>query len=130
MAPTLHHVPKTISSPIVQCLLELDVDGEPVVVHEMTFAELKRDDHLRINPMGTAPAFHDDDLVLWESGAVLDYLLERYDQDHKLHPPCLCKASSPADMADRAKYLQLKQYIIATVYPFVASLFVHSLKPH
>ena len=28
----------------------------------------------------------------------------------------------------RAKYLQLKQYIIATVYPFVASLYIHSLR--
>jgi len=30
---------------------------------------------------------------------------------------------------ERAKFLHLQQYIIATVYPFLASLFLHTLKP-
>jgi glutathione S-transferase len=130
MAPTLHHVSRTISSPIVQCLLELDVVNKPVVIVEKEFSDLKLPSHLAINPMGTSPAFQDGALILWESGAVLDYLLERYDPTFRLHPPPITDASSAAEIAKRAKYLQLKQYIIATVYPFIASLVIHKfIKP-
>lgn len=129
MPPTLHHVPRTISSPIVQCLLELDLVDKPIVIVEKGFADLKTAAHLAVNPMGTSPAFQDDGIILWESGAVLDYLLERYDSVHyKLHPPPIVGSSTSADdIAKRAKYLHLKQYSIATVYPFVASLAVHKL---
>ena len=127
MQPTLHHVPRTISSPIVQCLFELDVVGKPVRIVEKGFADLKKPDHLAINPMGTCPAFQDDSIILWESGAVLDYLLERYDSDYKLHPAPITQSSTSEDIAKRAKYLQLKQYVIATVYPFIASLVIHKL---
>jgi glutathione S-transferase len=130
--PTLNHVPRTISSPIVQCLLELDLVDNPIAVHEINFSDLKTDEYLATFPMGTSPSFRDGDLILWESGAVLDYLLERYDGEQRLHPRSVAggaMASSPEEVARRAKYLQLKQYIIATVYPFIASLFIHTLKP-
>mmetsp|Transcript_24091 Transcript_24091/g.45801 ORF Transcript_24091/g.45801 Transcript_24091/m.45801 type:complete len:234 (-) Transcript_24091:147-848(-) len=127
MPPALHHVPRCISSPIVQCLFELDVVGKPVVVVEEGFADLKTPEHLAINPMGTCPAFQDGSIILWESGAVLDYLLERYDTDYRLHPAPITPSSTPDEIAKRAKYLQLKQYVIATVYPFIASLVIHKL---
>jgi glutathione S-transferase len=94
--------------------------------------------------LGTSPVLHDDelDVTIWESGAIIDYLLELYDTEHKLHPPPpppppspsnMCPAGDPAKIVAqqqqaRAKYLQLKQFIIATVYPFVASWYIHSLK--
>lgn len=130
MAPTLYHVPRTISSPIVQILLELDVVDKPVVVKELSFADLKSKEHLAINPMGTSPAFRDDDLhvTMWESGAVLDYLLERYDSQNQFWPASTDESSTPEQIMARCKFLQLKQYIIATVYPFIASMYIHSLK--
>jgi len=124
MAPTLHHVPKTISSPIVQVLHELGLVPDHINVNTLTFDDLKKDSHLAVNPMGTSPAFQDGDIIIWESGAVLTYILERFDLEHKLHP-----APGYPSFRDRAKFLQLQQYIIATVYPFVASLFIHTLKP-
>jgi glutathione S-transferase len=120
MTPTLYHVPKTISSPIVQTLLEIGLVGSNIQVETISFADLKNPSHLAINPMGTSPAFKDGDTILWESGAVLNYLLETYDKEAKLYAP----PGSPK----RAKYLQLQQYIIATVYPFIASLYIHTLK--
>lgn len=131
-SPTLYHVPRTISSPIVQVLSELKAvpgcDGErddSVTIETLTFAQLKTPEHLARNPMGTSPAFVDESngIAIWESGAVLSYLLEVYDPDYKLHP----SPSSPR--LERANFLHLQQYIIATVYPFVASLFIHTLKP-
>lgn len=138
-SPTLYHVPKTISSPIVQCLLELDLVDDPVNVEEMSFGDLKTDSYLAINPMGTSPAFMDDEegIVMWESGAVLTYILERYDNDYQLHPPPTSVAGGDGGggidrkmlMRTRVKFLHIQQYLIATVYPFIASLFIHSLKP-
>jgi len=79
MAPTLYHVPKTISSAIVQTLVELDLVGGSsyvVKVETLAFSDLKTPEYLETNPMGTSPAFRDGDTILWESGAVLNYLLE------------------------------------------------------
>eukprot|EP00538_Stauroneis_constricta_P011688 CAMPEP_0119555902 /NCGR_PEP_ID=MMETSP1352-20130426/7989_1 /TAXON_ID=265584 /ORGANISM="Stauroneis constricta, Strain CCMP1120" /LENGTH=344 /DNA_ID=CAMNT_0007602761 /DNA_START=118 /DNA_END=1152 /DNA_ORIENTATION=+ len=126
--PTLYHVPRTISSPIVQCLLELNLlTTGHVRVEEISFADLKTPSYLQINPMGTSPAFRDDDddVTMWESGAILDYLLEEYDEQHLLHPG----TSGSSSRKVRANYLQIKQLIIATVYPTVAKLFLQTLKP-
>ena len=126
MSPTLYHVPKTISSPIYQSLIELGVANKDVAVKTLTFPDLKKPDHLARNPMGTSPAFTDEanGIAIWESGAVLTYLLEEYDTEFKLHPQ-----PGKATKKDRATFLHLQQFIIATVYPFLASLFIHTLKP-
>jgi glutathione S-transferase len=76
--PILYHVPKTISSPIVQILLDLNLAENEVHIETLSFAELKSSSHLERNPMGTSPTLVDVDLgiAIWESGAVLTYLLE------------------------------------------------------
>jgi glutathione S-transferase len=130
MAPTLYHIPKTISSPIVQCLVELDlIQTQVVEVVEKNFSELKTPEYLAVNPMGTAPAFQDGEIIIWESGAVLTYLLERYDTEHKLYPAGLSAESTAKQIAARAKFLHLQHYIISTVYPFMASVYIHTFKP-
>lgn len=97
----------------------------------MAFPDLKSAEHLAVNPMGTSPTFRDTDLdiTIWESGAVLDYILERYDTQNRFQPPPMNEDPTPENIQIRAKYLQIKQYIIATVYPFIASMYIHSLKP-
>ena len=144
MSPTLYHVPRTISSPIVQVLHELDAmnsDSNPggVKIETLTFDQLKSPEHLVRNPMGTSPAFTDDEngIAIWESGAVLTYILETFDTEYKLHvKPSVAglghagrSGGSSVAAKDRAIFLHLQQYIIATVYPFLASLFIHTLKP-
>jgi glutathione S-transferase len=131
MVATLYHIPRTISSPIVQILLELDLVNNPIHVEEISFRALKSKEHLALNPMGTSPTFHDSelDITIWESGAVLTYLLERYDTEYQFHPPTTTRISTPQEIQNRAKYLHVKQYIIATAYPFIAAMYIHSLKP-
>jgi glutathione S-transferase len=141
---TLYHVKRTISSPIVQSLIELGLAHTTIRIQELSFASLKSSEYLQhINPMGTSPAYVDAeaDIVMWESGAILDHLLERYDPQGQYWctPPVISSASSSPKspqhqqqqqhhqqqrQQQRAKYLQLKQYLIATVYPLVAGWFL------
>eukprot|EP00240_Pyramimonas_obovata_P014120 CAMPEP_0118923346 /NCGR_PEP_ID=MMETSP1169-20130426/1909_1 /TAXON_ID=36882 /ORGANISM="Pyramimonas obovata, Strain CCMP722" /LENGTH=209 /DNA_ID=CAMNT_0006864319 /DNA_START=155 /DNA_END=784 /DNA_ORIENTATION=+ len=118
---TLYHIPRTISSPIVQMLLELGIGEDQVKVQEMTFQSIKLPDYLAVNPMGTSPAFKDGDLCLYESGAITCHLLETLDTEHKLHPA----PGAP----NRALYLQHFFFVLTTAYPFLAKLFIHTLQP-
>ncbi|CAB9500182.1 glutathione Stransferase [Seminavis robusta] len=125
-APTLYHVPRTISSPIYQALLELDLVNNPIRVETLSFPDLKTPEHLARNPMGTSPTFVDakEGIDIWESGAVMMYLLEAYDTKCVLHPD-----TKIAPKRDHANYCHLCQYVTATVYPFLSSLFLHTLEP-
>ncbi len=54
--------------------------------------EQKEQWFLDINPNGRIPAIVDTDesghdLKIWESGAILQYLVDRYDKDHKISYP-------------------------------------------
>ncbi len=64
-------------------LAELGLPHEIIVVPLST---VKNSEYLSINPNGRIPAIYDPntDLTLWESGAIIEYLIERYDKDHKL----------------------------------------------
>ena len=57
--------------------------------HEITptqFSEVKKPEYLAVNPNGRLPAIHDPNtgITLWESGAIIEYLMERYDTKHRL----------------------------------------------
>lgn len=49
-------------------------------------AEVKGEAYTKINPNGRTPAIQDPNtgLTLWESGAIMEYLVEQYDKDHKI----------------------------------------------
>ncbi|KAF2477673.1 glutathione S-transferase [Lindgomyces ingoldianus] len=58
----------------------------PYEVEDISFPDLKKPEFLAINPNGRMPAIYDPntDLTLWESGAIIEYLIEKYDTKHKL----------------------------------------------
>ncbi|KZT58762.1 glutathione S-transferase [Calocera cornea HHB12733] len=67
-------------------LRELGLTYDSVYL-DFTKHEHKSPEYLKLNPNGRIPALIDhenDDFVLWESDAILVYLVERYDTDHKL----------------------------------------------
>lgn len=72
---------------IVQWYLE-----EFKIPYEFVSVDLKNGEHLQptylqINPFGKVPAIADDGVVLWESGAILLYLWEKYSPS----PPTLAE---------------------------------------
>lgn len=65
---------------IVQWYLEeLEVPYEFVLLN-MEAGEHRQSEFLAINPMGKVPAIVDGDFKLWESGAILFYLAQKYDK--------------------------------------------------
>jgi glutathione S-transferase len=63
---------------IVQWYLEeLGIPYEYVLL-DMKAGDHKQPDFLSINPVGKVPAIVDGDFTLWESGAILLYLAEKY----------------------------------------------------
>lgn len=58
---------------------------ELAIPYEFVFIDMQAGEHrqpefLAINPMGKVPAIADGDFYLWESGAILLYLAQKYDK--------------------------------------------------
>jgi glutathione S-transferase len=65
---------------IIQWYLEeLEIPYEYIQL-DMQVEEHKQPEFLAINPMGRVPAIIDEDFQVWESGAILLYLAEKYSQ--------------------------------------------------
>lgn len=80
--------------------------GLPYDLIDTQFPELKKPDFLAINPNGRMPAIHDPntDLTLWESGAIIEYLVEKYDIDNKISFPA---GSTEAQIARQWLFFQV-----------------------
>jgi glutathione S-transferase len=63
---------------IVQWYLEELGETYEFVLLDLAAGEHRQTDFLAINPFGKVPALVDNDLKLWESGAILLYLAEKY----------------------------------------------------
>ncbi|KAK8035709.1 hypothetical protein PG991_001782 [Apiospora marii] len=60
--------------------------GIPYEVKSIKFDDVKKKPLIDVNPNGRVPAIEDPNtgLTLWESGAILTYLVEQYDTQHAL----------------------------------------------
>ncbi|OAP56098.1 hypothetical protein AYL99_09277 [Fonsecaea erecta] len=58
----------------------------PYEVIPVPFSDVKKPEYLAINPNGRLPSIHDANtgVTLWESGAIVEYLIDTYDQEHQL----------------------------------------------
>lgn len=84
---TVHHLENSRSQRILWLLEELGLDYE-VVEYKRDPRTLLAPPQLRaIHPLGKSPLVVDDGLVLAESGAIIETLLERHDPGNTLAPP-------------------------------------------
>ena len=66
---------------IVQWYLEELFIPYEFVLLDMAAGEHLQPEYLAINPMGKVPAIEDGEFTLWESGAILLYLAEKYNKE-------------------------------------------------
>lgn len=82
---TIYHSPRSRSQRVVWLAEEI---GLPYRLHllEMFSEGMKAPEYLRIHPLGKVPAIDDDGFILWETTAILAYLIGRH-SDGALLPP-------------------------------------------
>ena len=98
----LHHLVVGRSVFTAWLLEELGLDYELEIYHRL---ETRRapEELKQIHPLGKSPVVEVDGQVIAESGAIAEYLLERYDTENRLAP-------STDDWAERARFLQWLHY--------------------
>ncbi|HKK85278.1 MAG TPA: glutathione S-transferase family protein, partial [Roseovarius sp.] len=73
---TLHHVPQSRSMRVLWLLHELDVDFQ--VVEHAFDKSLRQPEFLTLSPAGRVPALEIEGERMFESGAMVEYLCERF----------------------------------------------------
>jgi glutathione S-transferase len=101
----LWFAPRTRSVRVLWLLEEL---GLPYQLERVTFQPPATRFHVQATPTGKFPTIEDGDVVMAESGAIVEYLLERYG-DGRLAPPI----GSP----ERPAFLQWLHYAESTAFP-------------
>jgi len=74
---TLHFAPNSRAGRIVWLLEELEL---PYDINKMAFhpKDLKSDKHRARHPLGRVPVLDDGDIRIYESGAIVEYVIERH----------------------------------------------------
>lgn len=75
---TVHHLGKSQSERIVWLCEELEIPYELTRYARDAVTMLAPTDYKALHPIGAAPVITDGDVVLAESGAVVEYIVEKY----------------------------------------------------
>ncbi len=113
----LHFAPNSRAGRIVWLLEELSL---PYDINKMAFhpKELKSDEHRDRHPLGRVPVLEDGDISIYESGAIVEYVLERHKKG-SLKP----QVGSP----EFPYYLQWFHYTEGMVMPPMNTIVVHTI---
>ena len=114
---TLHFAPNSRAGRIVWLLEELNLSYE---LNRMDFhpKDLKSDEHRARHPLGRVPVLDDGDIRIWESGAIVEYVLERH-MNGGLKPS--------VDSDNYPAYLQWFHYCEGMVMPPVNTIVVQTI---
>lgn len=109
---TVHHLNNSRSQRVLWLLEELALPYQ-IVRYERDPATLLAPQALRnVHPLGKSPVVVDGDHVLAESGAILDYLTERYDTERVLSP-----TPRPVDSPERLRFRYWMHYAEGSAMP-------------
>ncbi|MBO6656858.1 MAG: glutathione S-transferase family protein [Pseudomonadales bacterium] len=113
----LHFAPNSRASRIMWLLEELKL---PYELNRMDFSpqDLKSDEHRARHPLGRVPVLDDGDVSIYESGAIVEYILARH-EDGGLKP----QVDSPLF----PEYLQWFHYCEGMVMPPVNTIVVQTI---
>ena len=113
----LHFAPNSRAGRIVWLLEELEL---PYEINKMAFhpKDLKSDEHRERHPLGRVPVLDDGDIRIYESGAIVEYVLERH-KNGGLKPA--------VDSSDYPNYLQWFHYCEGMVMPPINTIIVQTI---
>ena len=114
---TLHFAPNSRAGRIVWLLEELELEYN---INKMAFnpKDLKSDEHRERHPLGRVPVLDDGEVRIYESGAIVEYVIERH-KNGGLKP----EVSDPL----YPEYLQWFHYCEGMVMPPVNTIVVQTL---
>ena len=114
---TLHFAPNSRAGRIVWLLEELELAYD---INKMAFhpQDLKSDEHRARHPLGRVPVLDDGDVRIFESGAIVEYVLARH-KNGGLRP-----SEAAAEFPD---YLQWFHYCEGMVMPPVNTIVVQTV---
>ncbi len=108
----VHHLENSRSLRVLWMLEELGLDYELRRYPRDPKTLLAPPELRNVHPLGKSPVLQDGELVLAESGAILDYLADRYDTQRQLSP-----SPMPADGAERIAYRYWLHYAEGSAMP-------------
>ncbi|WP_369969015.1 glutathione S-transferase family protein [Stenotrophomonas rhizophila] len=108
----VHHLDHSRSQRVLWMLEELGLPYQLVNYQRDPTTWLAPQALREIHPLGKSPVLQDDTLVLAESGAILEYLADRYDSARQLSPELL-----PAQSAERLRYRYWMHYAEGSAMP-------------
>ena len=113
----LHFAPNSRAGRIVWLLEELGLEYD---INKMAFhpKDLKSDEHRKRHPLGRVPVLEDGDVSIFESGAIVEYVMARYG-DGGLKPA--------VDAPEFPEYLQWFHYCEGMVMPPVNTIVVQTV---
>lgn len=113
----IYHAPNTRSVRIVWLFEELGLPYD-LEKHKLGDRGMRSPEYLKVHPMGRVPALQDGDTTIFESGAIVQYVLAKYGKG-RLVPD----TSSP----EFAPYLQWLHYAEGMIMPPVNIIVVETI---
>ncbi|MEM9436697.1 MAG: glutathione S-transferase family protein [Pseudomonadota bacterium] len=113
----LYFTHKTRSGRVVWLLEELGLKYDLVKL-EFSKEGLKSPEHRKRHPLGRVPVLEDGDVMIYESGAIIDYILER-------HAPGTLKPA--VDAPEFPYYLQWFHYVEGMIMPPINEIVVQTV---
>lgn len=117
---TVHHLNNSRSQRVLWLLEELGVEYEIKFYQRDPKTMLAPKELVAVHPLGKSPVITDGDITIAESGAIVEYLLERYDNGTLLPP-----AGSP----ERLRYRYWLHYAEGSAMPLLLLQLIFSRLP-
>ena len=113
----VHHAPNTRSVRAIWLLEELEIPYE-IASYKLGDPSMRSPEYLKVHPMGRVPALEDGEVKIFESGAIVEYLISRYGAG-KLRPA--------VDKNEFPTYLQWLHYAEGMIMPPVNIIVVETI---
>jgi glutathione S-transferase len=113
----IHHAPNSRSVRALWLFNELDLPYE-LEIYPLGDKSMRTPEYLKVHPLGRVPAVEDGDLTIFESGAIVQYVLTKYG-DGAMVPT----SASP----DYPTYLQWLHYAEGMIMPQINIIVVETI---